>query len=142
MPEYNNQGFRGFTNTVAAADQPRRIIQFIPRTAWSTAVVTGFDAATGTNAIPLHFVIGLHPSSPTAFAPGVEFQEVSLSADLATTLLLPLASDRNPVFASARLLTPPLGGAPFWVALWDGAALASRPTNIQYNVWAARRAGT
>lgn len=142
MPEFNNQGFRGFTNTVAAADQPRRIIQFVPRTAWSAAVASGFDAATGTNPIPLHIVLGVHPAVVAPFAPGVEFQQITLTADLDTTLLVPLAVDRNVIFASAKLLTPPLTGAPFWVAIWDGAVLASRPTNIQYNVWAARRAGT
>lgn len=138
-----NLGFRFGNNAVlAAADQPRVIVQFLPKTEWSSGIVAAFGAATDTAAIPLHIVLGVHPAAPVSLSGNLEFTEVALGADLDLTLLLPLASDRNPVFASAKVLSPPLGSAPFWVAFWDGAVLANRPANIQYNVWTARRAGT
>lgn len=139
-----NLGFRfGQDSVLAAADQPRRIIQFAPKTEWSSGVVAAFGAATDTNPIPLHIVLGVHPAAATLSLPGnVEFGELTLVADLDTTLLLPLASDRNAVFAAAKVLSGPLGSAPFWVAFWDGAVLANRPANIQYNIWCARRGGT
>lgn len=138
-----NIGFRFANDAVlAAANQPRRIIQFLPKASWSSGIVAAFGAATDTNPIPLHIVLGVHPNAPTSLGGNLEFAEVTLLADLDTTLLLPLASDRNAVFAAAKVLSAPLGSAPFWVAFWDGAVLANRPANIQYNIWCARRAGS
>lgn len=138
-----NLGFRfGQDNALAAANQPRRIVQFLPKAAWSAGVVAAFGAATDTNPLPLHIVLGVHPSAPTRLDGNLEFVEVTLGADLDTTLLMPLASDRNAVFAAAKVISAPVGSAPFWVAFWDGAVLANRPANIQYNVWVARRAGS
>lgn len=137
-----NLGFRFANNIVAAAAQDVTIVQFLPKTEWSSGIVAAFGASTDTNPIPLHIVLGVHPAAPTVLGGNVEFVEVTLGAALATTLLFPLASDRNPIFAAAKVTSPPLGSAPFWVAIWDGEVLANRPANIQYNVWVARRAGT
>lgn len=137
-----NLGFRFANNIVAAANQDVTIVQFLPKTEWSSGVVAAFGAATDTNVLPLHIVLGVHPSAPTSLGGTTEFVEVTLTGALATALLLPLASDRNAVFASAKVQSGPLGSAPFWVAIWDGAVLANRPASIQYNIWVARRAGT
>ncbi len=138
----SNLGFRQASNLVLAAVQDVTIIQFLPKTEWSTGIVAAFSGPAETDPIPLHIVQGVHPAAPTVLGGNVEFVEVTLTVALVTTLLLPLASDRNAVFASAKVTAAPLGSAPFWVAIWDGAALADRPTSIQYNVWVARRAGT
>lgn len=142
MPQFISQGYRGFTNTLTDAQQSVTIVQCIPRTAYSAVFAGAVDPNLGVEPIPLYIVRGLHPLAPTAFAPGEEFREVTLAADLNVALLFPLAMDRNPVIAQAKLFAPPLTGEPFWVAFWDGDVLADRPDDIQYNVWCARRAGT
>ncbi len=137
-----NLGFRFAQNTVLAAVQDVTIVQFIPKDVWSSGIVTAFGAPTDTNPIPLHIVLGVHPSAPNPVPGTPEFEEVTLTGALATTLLFDLACDRNPIFAAAKVLSAPLGSGPFWVAFWDGSAVGTRPASIQYNVWVARRAGT